>query len=209
MNRGAFVSLAFACLATVTAGAQATRVDDGTASPPNEITLSAGVLRYNFDRTGAAPLMSLGVARHFGPNLILAADGSITTRFKARSRADSFDYDAFYSAFLASLQWQFPLGKLRPYVGAGIGSYNLNLSSDLLYYVLPPCIGGGACAAQAVKPSPMALHGMIQSEIVGARFAISRAVTTGAELRVSNYSGCSEGAPVCQVEFRFNIGRQF
>ena len=208
MNSGAFVSFAFGCLATVTAGAQTTRTGEGTP-PPNEITLSAGALRYNFDRSGAAPLMSLGVARHFGPNLILAADGSITKTFKARPPAATFDYDAFYSSFLASVQWQFPLGRLRPYVGAGVGSYNLNLTSDRVYAVDPACIGNLVCAVQTVKQSPATLHGMIQSELVGARFAITRAVTTGAELRVSNYSGCSEGAPVCQVEFRLNIGRQF
>ncbi len=192
------------CIIAATAAAQTS-----TTVASNEIVLSAGALSYNFDRRGVAPIFTIGVAHHFGPNLIVAGDASVAASFKARPAAETFDYDASYTTTLISAQWQVPIGRFQPYVGVGAGYYNLNLSTDLIVALLPACFGSDRCMVDNMGSPPTHRHGTIESALLGSRFSLTDAVLLSTEARITNYASCTGGGPTCQAEVRIGIGRRF
>jgi opacity protein-like surface antigen len=178
--------------------------------PATAVSLSAGVLRYDFNKVGTTPLAALAVSHQFGTHLVIMADGEVATGFKARPDNAAWDYDGTYSATMLSAQWQFPTGRLQPYVGLGLGYYNLGMSTDRLVTVDLGCATGADCGQPAFFDKDRShQYGAIGAVMFGSRMSLTSGALVDASVRLGRSDACNSGTEVCPAEFRLGLGYRF
>ena len=208
MSIGIRTGLVASLLVAASAGAQSSLAAPAAPAarlPATVVSVSAGALRYDFNKFGMAPLVTLGLEHRFGSNLIVAIEASLGAGFRVRPENAPTDYDAVYTSTLLSAQWQASAGRFQPYAGIGAGYYNLGMSPPL--NATPyGCLDSSRYSCVAPRTHR---YGAIESAMLGSRFSLTAAALLRAEFRLSHNGVCSSSRILCQTEMRLGIGHRF